>query len=106
MRRLVTGGIKAILAIAALSTAAHWAMRMNRATPAAAPSIAALAEPTTTGSIEPRRVDPVPAKAATPARGLDQAHLSMLIATAGAGSGAAAASKRTEKTAAKTPAKR
>ena len=30
MRRLLTGGIKAILAIAALSTAAHWAMRIQR----------------------------------------------------------------------------
>ncbi|WP_336485634.1 hypothetical protein [Methylobacterium nigriterrae] len=83
MRRLLTGGIKAILAIAALSTAAHWAMRVQREPSPAAPAIAALTDPVTTGSIEPRRFErPAEAtRAETPARGLDQDHLSALIAS-------------------------
>jgi hypothetical protein len=83
MRRLLSGGIKAILAIAALSTAAHWAMRVQRAPNGSASTIAALPDPVTTGSIEPRRVERA-AEAARPvitARGLDQDHLSALIAS-------------------------
>ena len=111
MRALLTGGIKAILAIAALSTAAHWALRVQRGAPAPAAAMASLPEPTTTGSIEPRRIErpappkgadlkasdlrPVEIKAADPkaaalklpdakarqaASGLDQTHLSALIA--------------------------
>ncbi|WP_430910360.1 hypothetical protein [Methylobacterium sp. sgz302541] len=108
MRRLVTGGIKAILAIAALSTAAHWAMRMNRAPSPLTTAIAAMPDPATTGSIDQRRVErPVPdaPKAEPVTRGLDQRHLSMLIAGAGAAAPAAAA-KPAAKAAAKTPAKR
>lgn len=82
MRRLLTGGIKAILAIAALSTAAHWAMRVQRE-PAPAGAMAAIPDPVTTGSIEPRKVERV---AAEPAKdvtsGLDQRHLSELFAGA------------------------
>ena len=43
MRRFLTGGIKAILAIAVLSTAAHWAMRVQREPASAALPVAALA---------------------------------------------------------------
>ena len=111
MRALLTGGIKAILAIAALSTAAHWALRVQREAPAPIPAVASLPEPTTTGSIEPRRIerpalpkgadlkasdlkplegktlDPKAAglklpdaKARQTTSGLDQMHLSALIA--------------------------
>ncbi|KAB1075222.1 hypothetical protein [Methylobacterium planeticum] len=82
MRRLLSGGIKAILAIAALSTAAHWAMRVQRAPGQPAPAIAALPDPVTTGSIEPRRVEaPEAPRAEVVTRGLDQSHLSALIAS-------------------------
>lgn len=79
MRRLLTGGIKAILAIAALSTAAHWAMRVQREQPTAVARATAIPEPTTTGSIAAREAER-PA-AAAPARGLDQQHLGALIAS-------------------------
>ncbi len=82
MRRLLTGGIKAILAIAALSTAAHWALRVQREQPT---TIArAIPEPTTTGSIAPSQTERLaerPAGVAAPARGLDQQHLGALIAS-------------------------
>ncbi len=80
MRRLLTGGIKAILAIAALSTAAHWAMRIQRE-PAAIDRVAATAQPdpVVTGSIEPRRVA---TSEEDVTRGLDQRRLSELIAGA------------------------
>ena len=82
MRRVLTGGIKAVLASAALSTAAHWAMRMQR-TPEPATSVATLADPVTTGSIQPRKVERVAPPAAEPAIGaLDQQHLMKLIAGA------------------------
>lgn len=106
MRALLTGGIKAILAIAALSTAAHWALRVQRDAPTPVPALASLPDPTTTGSIEPRRIErpvlpkasdlkPADIKAADPkaaaiklpdakarqaTSGLDQMHLSALIA--------------------------
>ncbi|MBN6824674.1 hypothetical protein JRF84_34520, partial [Methylobacterium organophilum] len=57
MRALLTSGIKAILGIAALSTAAHWTLRVQRESAAPAVATASLAEPTATGSIEPRRVE-------------------------------------------------
>ena len=87
MRGLLTGGVKAILAIAALSTAAHWAMRVQRDPAPSAPTVAALPDPVTTGSIEPRRVE---RPAVEPVRKdarldkdprLDQDHLSALIAS-------------------------
>lgn len=99
MRSLLTGGIKAILAIAALSTAAHWALRLQRdAEGLPAPVFASLADPETTGSIAPRQSAPPapePRQAVAPAApraaelrpapsGLDQSHLAALIATAGA----------------------
>ena len=80
MRRLLTGGIKAILAIAALSTAAHWALRVQRDPVAAVARGPALPDPATTGSIEPRKVER-PVVAEGPTRGLDQQHLGALIAT-------------------------
>ena len=101
MRALLTGGIKAILAIAALSTAAHWALRVQRDAPSPVPVMASLPEPATTGSIEPRRIErpalpkPAEVKGVEPkgaaiklpdakprqaASGLDQMHLSALIA--------------------------
>lgn len=81
MRRLLTGGIKAILAIAALSTAAHWAMRVQREPAAETRTVAAMPDPVTTGSITPRAM---PRAAAEPvkdvANGFDQRRLSELIA--------------------------
>jgi len=80
MRRLLTGGIKAILAIAALSTAAHWTMRLQRDPTAAPRSLAAIPEPTTTGSIDARKSVAAPPVETT--RGLDQRRLSELFADA------------------------
>ena len=57
MRRFLTGGIKAILAIAVLSTAAHWAMRVQREPATPALPVAALADPVTTGSIASRKAE-------------------------------------------------
>ncbi|QEE38556.1 hypothetical protein [Methylobacterium sp. WL1] len=104
MRALLTGGIKAILGIAALSTAAHWTLRVQRESTPASPiaAFASLPDPAATGSIEPRRPasaaalapGPVPA----PAAGLDQGHLAALIA------GAAPAKAKVAKTATKTAA--
>ena len=92
MRALLTGGIKAILGIAALSTAAHWTLRVQRESPAPIPVAASIPDPVATGSIEPRRVEraaavaplPVaaPETAARAASGLDQSHLAALIAGA------------------------
>ncbi|KQP72352.1 hypothetical protein [Methylobacterium sp. Leaf112] len=79
MRRLLTGGIKAILAIAALSTAAHWTMRLQRE-PSPRP-VAALPDPVTTGSIDARKSVAGPAAASADVnRGLDQRRLSELFA--------------------------
>lgn len=98
MRALLTGGIKAILAVAVLSTAAHWTLRMQRDSAAPAPVAASLPDPVATGSIEPRAIDrqadrpgavaavsaPGPSSGAGigPASGLDQSHLAALIAGA------------------------
>ncbi|BAU89509.1 hypothetical protein MPPM_0904 [Methylorubrum populi] len=85
MRRFLTGGIKAILAIAVLSTAAHWAMRVQREPASPALPVAALADPVTTGSIAPRKGErPSPEAAVVPASlgGLDQDHLAKLMAGA------------------------
>jgi hypothetical protein len=84
MRRLLTGGIKAILAIAALSTATHWAMRLQREPVPTAQAAADFADPVTTGSITPRKADTVAAAPAEPevTRGLDQRGLSELFAGA------------------------
>jgi len=76
MRRLLTGGIKAILAIAALSTAAHWTMRLQREPAAASWPVASIPDPVTTGSIDVRK----PAAARDVTRGLDQRRLSELFA--------------------------
>jgi hypothetical protein len=101
MRALLTSGIKAILAVAALSTAAHWALRVQReaATPAVSVAkssdpVARAPDPVVTGSVEPRQaVRPAPAVAGAalagstaaqpvpaPVSGLDQTHLAALIA--------------------------
>jgi hypothetical protein len=96
MRALLTGGIKAILAVAVLSTAAHWTLRVQRESPAPLPVAAGVPDPVVTGSIEPRRVErpvavasappvaavPVSAAKVAPASGLDQTHLAALIAGA------------------------
>ncbi|SFL22805.1 hypothetical protein [Methylobacterium pseudosasicola] len=113
MRALLTGGIKAILGIAALSTAAHWTLRVQRESTPASPiaAFASVPDPAATGSIEPRR--PVSAPAVVPApvmpaptAGLDQGHLAALIA--GATPAKAKVAKTATKTAAaeKVPAKR
>jgi crotonobetainyl-CoA:carnitine CoA-transferase CaiB-like acyl-CoA transferase len=99
MRALLTSGIKAILAVAALSTAAHWAMRVQREAAPAAP-VASIPDPVATGSIEPRAAERTvaainapasampssasspPRAVAAPASGLDQSHLAALIAGA------------------------
>jgi len=106
MRALLTGGIKAILGIAALSTAAHWTLRVQRESAPASPiaAFAGLPDPAATGSIEPRR--PVSAVAAVapaavvpaPTAGLDQGHLASLIA------GATPAKAKVAKAATKTAA--
>ena len=96
MRALLTSGIKAILAVAALSTAAHWTLRVQRESTAAPVPVASLADPVATGSIEPRPIErqaersvaaaSMPAAATQPAprpvaaSGLDQSHLAALIA--------------------------
>lgn len=86
MRRLLTTGIKAILAIAALTTAAHWVMRVQREAEPTTSAIAAVPEPATTGSIAQRKVErastPVVAETLAPAQGLDQLHLTKLFANA------------------------
>ncbi|GJD32296.1 hypothetical protein PMNALOAF_3565 [Methylobacterium adhaesivum] len=76
MRRLLTGGIKAILAIAALSTAAHWTMRLQREPTATSWPVASIPDPVTTGSIDVRK----PASSQDVTRGLDQRRLSELFA--------------------------
>ncbi|GJE17536.1 hypothetical protein [Methylobacterium marchantiae] len=81
MRRLLTGGIKAIIAIAALSTAAHWAMRVQREPSPSVASAAAVKDPVATGSISPRKAEPVVEDRLTDVtRGLDQKRLSELMA--------------------------
>ena len=82
MRRLLTGGIKAILAIAALSTAAHWVLRLQREPAAATRTVAELPDPVTTGSIAPRKADPIVEAEPDVTKGLDQRHLSELFAGA------------------------
>lgn len=83
MRNLLSNGIKAILAIAILSVAAHWALRLQRE-PGAPAGLAALPDPVTTGSIEPRKVEQAPAATSTQdfTKALDQDHLSKLISNA------------------------
>ncbi|WP_375463412.1 hypothetical protein [uncultured Methylobacterium sp.] len=82
MRGLLTGGVKAILAIAALSTAAHWALRVQREPTSSTRALASLPDPVTTGSIEPRRMERgLPPQAPKASLGLDQDHLAALIAT-------------------------
>ena len=62
MRSLLTSGIKAILAVAALSTGIHWALRLQRdSNGLTTPAIASIADPETTGSIAPRASAPSPA---------------------------------------------
>ena len=89
MRALLTTGIKAILAVAALSTAAHWTLRVQREAPI---PVASIPDPVATGSIEPRPLavasvptpvaTPEPRAAAPPVSGFDQTHLAALIAGA------------------------
>ena len=105
MRALLTGGIKAILAIATLSTAAHWTLRVQRESASASPIpvLASASDPVTTGSVEPRRtgsaaVVPALSPAAAPAAGLDQGHLAALMA--GATPGKPKVAKASTKTAA------
>lgn len=86
MRRFLTSGIKAILAIAVLSTAAHWAMRVQREPASPALPVAALADPVTTGSIAARKSERLaPEAAVMPATlggGVDKDHLAKLMAGA------------------------
>lgn len=87
MRGLLTGGVKAILAIAALSTAAHWTLRVQRGPVpdghgGSIQALASLPDPAVTGSIEPRKVERTAAPLAPKASAsLDQDHLSALIAS-------------------------
>ncbi|WP_232630850.1 hypothetical protein [Methylobacterium sp. Leaf118] len=84
MRRILTSGIKAILAIALLSTAAHWALRLQREPPAPALPVASLPDPVSTGSLGVRRVDALPGASVMTASadGFDQEHLAKLMAGA------------------------
>ncbi|CAA2099364.1 hypothetical protein MBUL_00111 [Methylobacterium bullatum] len=96
MRRLLTSGIKAIVAIAALSTAAHWAMRVQRAPTAMPAPVAAAKDPVSTGSIPMRSTEsPASERLADVTRGLDQKHLGELF------SGAAGDKPKVEKAAAR-----
>ena len=97
MRRFLTSGIKAILAIAVLSTAAHWALRLQREPPAPAlPVAAALPDPVSTGSITPRKVAPFAGASVQTASadGFDQDHLAKLMAGASAAKAQKAAARR------------
>ncbi|GJD62707.1 hypothetical protein [Methylobacterium frigidaeris] len=74
MWRLLTGGIKVIIAIAALTTAANWiAIREKDRAPS--PALAAAIDPPTTGTIQPRRAEAAPAR-------LDQRGLGRLMSDA------------------------
>jgi len=54
MWRLLTGGIKVIIAIAALTTAANWiALREKDRAPS--PALAAAIDPPTTGALAPQK---------------------------------------------------
>ncbi|MCF4128178.1 hypothetical protein [Methylobacterium sp. SyP6R] len=79
MWRLLTGGIKVIIAIAALTTAANWiALREKDRAPS--PALAAIPDPATTGTIAPGRVGAKSAEV-KPAR-LDQRGLGRLVSEA------------------------
>jgi len=80
MRRFLTSGIKAILAIAALSTAAHWAMRLQREPAAQVAALSAIPDPVTTGSIAPRTPEGLTQAPEPLPKDLDQQHLMKLIA--------------------------
>lgn len=74
MWRLLTGGIKIIIAIAALTTAANWvALREKDRAPG--PALAAAIDPATTGTIQPRKAEAAPAR-------LDQRGLGRLMSEA------------------------
>ncbi len=86
MRRHLTTGIKAILTVAALSTAVHWAMRFQREADTTPTAVAAVADPVTTGSIGQREIESPPESLFAPASGptdtLDQQHLARLFGDA------------------------
>lgn len=84
MRRLLTGGIKAILAVAALSTAAHWTLRLQREPASSVRVPADATDPLTTGSTTPHPSEATARVEAAPdfARTLDQRRLSELFAGA------------------------
>lgn len=96
MRRFLTSGIKAILAIAVLSTAAHWALRLQREPAAPALPVAALPDPVSTGSITPRKNETFGSASVQTASadGFDQEHLAKLMAGASAAKAQKAAAKR------------
>ncbi len=74
MWRLLTGGIKVIIAIAALTTAANWiALREKDRAPS--PALAAAIDPPTTGALSSRKAAPAPAR-------LDQRGLGRLMSEA------------------------
>ncbi|MFH6782833.1 MULTISPECIES: hypothetical protein [Methylobacterium] len=76
MWRLLTGGIKIIIAIAALTTAANWiALREKDRAPS--PALAAAIDPPTTGTIAPQKAGTAPAR-------LDQRSLGRLMSEASA----------------------
>lgn len=82
MRSLLSSGIKAILAVAALSVAAHWTLRLQRE-PIAPVAVAAIPDPVSTGSIEPRKSErAVEAPKQDFTKSFDQDHLSKLISNA------------------------
>ncbi len=78
MWRLLTGGIKVIIAIAALTTAANWiALREKDRAPS--PALAAIPDPATTGAIAPGKAG---VKSAEAKPRLDQRGLSRLVSEA------------------------
>ena len=96
MRRILTSGIKAILAIAVLSTAAHWALRLQRGPQAPALPVATLPDPVSTGSIAPRKVEALSGASVMTASadGFDQEHLAKLMAGAAENRAQKAAARR------------
>ncbi len=98
MRRHLTTGIKAILTVAALSTAVHWAMRFQREADDAPVAIAAVPDPVTTGSIGQRAIEAPAESLFAPASvsgdALDQEHLTRLFGDAASAKPAKASGRR------------
>ncbi|GJD50672.1 hypothetical protein OPKNFCMD_3415 [Methylobacterium crusticola] len=81
MWRLLTAGIKVIIAVAALTTAANWVALRAKDRRAPGPALAATLDPPTTGALPGRRSEARPEPA--PGAKLDQRALMRLVSEAG-----------------------